>query len=303
MQMQQEYIREWKTYFKRHLLERPGQPTSSTADLVQLAPGPYGDIAHLQSQFVANVCEIHIGLHLSIKLNAGHKCTSTEPSYGNVHPSFPVSDGLNNTYVRILHTNSIHHMAMVTCQCQGENSVLMDLVACQLLPASFKKIWTLFSVQLMDHFRLCNLELKATAYQFYQLICRMTTPIDQTKIVNVYHEFCHISQLWRWLKKLRWAGYGHKAEDPHNPPAGSLSLYCPTCPQPVQGRYLANTIYLMAEFQKAPCDNTFRAITNALLLTKACDYTGKVVFACAWHGCFAPNSLANLFKGEQQKKH
>ncbi|PPQ94118.1 hypothetical protein CVT25_010256 [Psilocybe cyanescens] len=227
----------------------------------------------------------------------------------------------------------------------------MDLVACRLLPASFKKIRTLFSVQLMDHFRLCNLELKATAYQFYQLIRRMTTPIGRTEIVN------------RWLKKLRWAGYGHKAEDPCNPPAGSLSLYCPTCPQPginlptdwkddpnrlvqytshkilfltcyqystvykrmfvtdgnfkadhvwqkynndiwlmdgsgmapnkddyltflesaidrltvcdVQGRYLADTIYLMAEFQKAPCENTFRAITNALLSTKACDRTGN----------------------------
>ncbi|PPQ88257.1 hypothetical protein CVT25_005223 [Psilocybe cyanescens] len=57
----------------------------------------------------------------------------------------------------------------------------------------------------------------------------------------------------------------------------------------------------MAEFQKAPCENMFRAITNALLLTKACDCTGKVAFACTRHGCFVLNSLAELFKGEQQK--
>ncbi|PPQ93026.1 hypothetical protein CVT25_006239 [Psilocybe cyanescens] len=57
----------------------------------------------------------------------------------------------------------------------------------------------------------------------------------------------------------------------------------------------------MAESQKAPCENMFRAITNALLLTKACDHTEKVAFACTWHGCFAPNSLADLFKGKQQK--
>ncbi|PPQ93027.1 hypothetical protein CVT25_006240 [Psilocybe cyanescens] len=159
---------------------------------------------------------------------ADHIDTQNDLNTDSVHPSFPVADGLNNIYVRILQTNSIHHMAMVTCQYRGENLVPMDLVACWLLPASFKKIWTLFSVQLMDHFCLCNLELKATAYQFYQLIHRMTTPIGQTKIVNVYHEFCSLEV----LKKLRWAEYGHKAEDPHNPPAGSLSLYCPTCPQP-----------------------------------------------------------------------
>lgn len=38
-----------------------------------------------------------------------------------------------------------------------------------------------------------------------------------------------------------------------------------------------------------------------MLLSKACDLTGVVAIACARHGCFAPNSVANLFRGEQQK--
>lgn len=40
---------------------------------------------------------------------------------------------------------------------------------------------------------------------------------------------------------------------------------------------------------------------NALLASKACDLTGIVVFVCARHGCFVPNALVDLFKGEQQK--
>lgn len=35
--------------------------------------------------------------------------------------------------------------------------------------------------------------------------------------------------------------------------------------------------------------------------SKACDITGIVAMACARHGCFAPNSIVDLFKGEQQK--
>jgi hypothetical protein len=35
--------------------------------------------------------------------------------------------------------------------------------------------------------------------------------------------------------------------------------------------------------------------------TKACDRTSIVAIACARHGCFAPTSMADLFKGEQQK--
>ena len=40
---------------------------------------------------------------------------------------------------------------------------------------------------------------------------------------------------------------------------------------------------------------------NALLASKACDVTGIVALACARHGCFVPNSLVDLFLGEQQK--
>lgn len=36
-------------------------------------------------------------------------------------------------------------------------------------------------------------------------------------------------------------------------------------------------------------------------LSKGCDINGIVAIACARHGCFAPNSVANLPEGEQQK--
>ena len=32
-----------------------------------------------------------------------------------------------------------------------------------------------------------------------------------------------------------------------------------------------------------------------------CDITGIISIACAWHGCYAPNAIVDLFKGEQQK--
>jgi CxC2 like cysteine cluster associated with KDZ transposases len=145
----------------------------------------------------------------------------------------PRSDALNNTYVRIVHTNGIHHLAMVSCHCDGQD-VVLDLVSSRLLPASFKRIRTLFTVQLMDYFRLCNLELKASAYQFYQLIRRLTLPFGQAEIINVYHEFRRMSRIWRWIKKLKWAGYGHNKKDPRKPDAGSLANFCPTCPQPTK---------------------------------------------------------------------
>lgn len=40
---------------------------------------------------------------------------------------------------------------------------------------------------------------------------------------------------------------------------------------------------------------------NALIGSKSCDRTSKVAITCARHGCYAPNALVDLFKGEQQK--
>lgn len=37
------------------------------------------------------------------------------------------------------------------------------------------------------------------------------------------------------------------------------------------------------------------------MYSKACDITGIVGVACARHGCFAPNSIVDLTRGEQQK--
>ncbi|KAH9478215.1 hypothetical protein JR316_0008668 [Psilocybe cubensis] len=51
----------------------------------------------------------------------------------------------------------------------------------------------------------------------------------------------------------------------------------------------------------APCKNTFHAIQNSLLSKSSCNVTGIVGIACARHGCYAPNALVDLFKGEQQK--
>ena len=56
--------------------------------------------------------------------------------------------------------------------------------------------------------------------------------MGESDMINLYHEFRRTSRLWRWMKKLKWAGYGHSQQDHLSPPAGSLSIFCPTCPQP-----------------------------------------------------------------------
>ncbi|PPQ87765.1 hypothetical protein CVT25_015008 [Psilocybe cyanescens] len=281
-------------------------------------------------------------------LNVGDADPITAPTDG-----IPTADGLNNSYIRVIHTNGLHHLAMVSCSCQGADILPLDLMASRLIPTSFYHIRTLFSAQMLDFFRLSNLELKASAYQFYTLLRRITNPIAPSSVVDLYNEFRRMTCLWRWMKKLKWSGFaGHNGRGATEVRKGELANYCPACPQvrlnlpdnwkddpnrwvykrifvadgnfkadhvrtdkPSQDIWLSEgggMIPLRAEYDLylkhaierltgAPCENTFKAIKNALIASSACDITGIVAFACARHGSFAPNSMADLFKGEQQK--
>ena len=90
------------------------------------------------------------------------------------------------TYVRVVHMNGIHNLAMISCECCGHDMLPCDLLASRLLPASFQKIRTLFTAQVLDLFHLCNLELKASAYQFYHLLQRFTCPSAPAEVDNLY---------------------------------------------------------------------------------------------------------------------
>jgi hypothetical protein len=41
-----------------------------------------------------------------------------------------------------------------------------------------------------------------------------------------------MSRIWRWMKKLKWAGYGFPERKVTEVEKGELAIFCPACPQP-----------------------------------------------------------------------
>jgi hypothetical protein len=150
---------------------------------------------------------------------------------GYLSHNVPRQDALNNHYVRIVHTNGMHHIALVTCNCHGADNVHADLMYCHLVPTTFSVYSTLFTVEVLDDFRLSNLECKASAYHYFQKLRRQTNPMFPAKTPHIYQDLLRMSHLWRWLKKKKWAGHGHKPT-PSQPAPGELANFCPACPQP-----------------------------------------------------------------------
>ena len=144
----------------------------------------------------------------------------------------PGRDSLNNSYVRIIHVNGVHHLALVTCTCLRGDDIHANLLSCRLVPTTFTRYRTLFTAGVLDDFRISNLECKVSAYQYYNKLRRLTSPAAPANVPSFYHLLLRLSRLWRWMKKLKWAGHGNKAADNNSQKSGELANFCPACPQP-----------------------------------------------------------------------
>lgn len=149
-----------------------------------------------------------------------------------LNPTALHADAMNNPFVRVVHTNGVHNIALVYCGCQGTLSIHQDLLYAMLLPTTFVKYTTLFTAEVLDDFCLANLECKTSAYQYFQKLQRKILPTAPDDVPNKYQELRRLSHEWHWMKHLKWARYGQTLADITRPKPGELTLFCPACPQP-----------------------------------------------------------------------
>ncbi|KAF8234554.1 hypothetical protein L208DRAFT_1261383, partial [Tricholoma matsutake] len=78
----------------------------------------------------------------------------------------------------VIDVSGVHCMWVKWCNCpnsrqEQENHLLQS----GLFPVSYKNIKTTFTFKVLDDARLSNLECKSSAYQYYQKLQRMTSPL------------------------------------------------------------------------------------------------------------------------------
>ena len=62
------------------------------------------------------------------------------PMSQNGIPDAPNCDALNNQYIRVVYTNGIHHIALVSCRCQGHENITTNLIYAGWVPTSFVQV-------------------------------------------------------------------------------------------------------------------------------------------------------------------
>ena len=121
-------------------------------------------------------------------------------------------DGAGNNFVTIVDISGIHHIPVVLCDCQGAQDEYDQYLNCNLFPASFKQIRTVFTTSVLKDFRISNLECKTSAYQYYSKLRRLTCPAFPKLVINRYRELRRLSRQFRNLKLWKMHGRGHTDE-------------------------------------------------------------------------------------------
>ena len=149
--------------------------------------------------------------------------------------------------VTVVDTSGVHQLVIRPCRCKSNgNPDDIQLLNIGLFPASFRRIQTVFTLRVLDAYRLDNLVCNTTAYQYYKRLRRLTSPAfphtipvshrfaEMSKTYpgaaqNRYRELIRIGRQWRNLKYRKWHGFGYVQREPQ---PNELALFCAACPQP-----------------------------------------------------------------------
>ncbi|PPQ77173.1 hypothetical protein CVT26_008093 [Gymnopilus dilepis] len=157
-------------------------------------------------------------LGLKIQLNhSGSFCENPIPAQSNM---------------LILHTNGIHEVALSYCGCTRAIPHNIQLLRRQLYPASHIRIRTCATFQLLNSLHKFALTTKASTYDFYRALEKLTNNTGMDVPKSRYKPLCRMILQWRHLKMLKWGGRGNDTTGVEGTKTGELALRCPSCPHP-----------------------------------------------------------------------
>ncbi|KAG2144236.1 hypothetical protein DEU56DRAFT_937900 [Suillus clintonianus] len=132
----------------------------------------------------------------------------------------------------LIDTNGIHELGLDFCGCETSNSHVRQLLRHGWFPSTATDPRTAATFRLLRHFQILSFESKASAYEFYHSLVRLTDNSGLTKPKDRYNAFLRMVREWRHLKMLKRFGRGHEPSGVKGTSQGECVVVCPACPQP-----------------------------------------------------------------------
>ncbi|KAG0696153.1 hypothetical protein DFH29DRAFT_984710 [Suillus ampliporus] len=137
----------------------------------------------------------------------------------------------NNDFT-LIDTNGIHEIGLDFCGCEAAERHTKQLLRTAWFPATSTDPRTAATFRILEQYHLLSFESKASGYEFYHSLARLTDNTGLQPRKDRYEAFMRIVREWRHLKMLKRAGRGYDPAGVENTESGECAMLCPACPQP-----------------------------------------------------------------------
>ncbi|KDQ53994.1 hypothetical protein JAAARDRAFT_197087 [Jaapia argillacea MUCL 33604] len=138
----------------------------------------------------------------------------------------PLSTKGNGRNFTIVNVSGIHEVVVHFCNCGKRKLEFLQLLDLVIYPGSVKRPKKGFTFQVLDNFTSITWNVKP-------MLGNTTKPFSRrpSRRFHIWpKEFMHVVCQWRYLKVMKWHGFGHGLVRVVGP--GDLALWCAACPQP-----------------------------------------------------------------------
>ncbi|KDR70910.1 hypothetical protein GALMADRAFT_144380 [Galerina marginata CBS 339.88] len=137
-----------------------------------------------------------------------------------------------HTAFLLLHTNGIHQISIQYCGCTRAIPHHLQLLRRGFYPATQLIIKTCVTFSLLRLLHKFALTTKASTYDFYRALEKMTDSTGLAVPDSRYRAFFRTILQWRHLQMLKWGARAHDELGAEATGIGELAVVCPSCPRP-----------------------------------------------------------------------
>ncbi|KAJ8579289.1 hypothetical protein M405DRAFT_722223, partial [Rhizopogon salebrosus TDB-379] len=159
-----------------------------------------------------------LGLRIQLGHAVGEICCNACPAY-------------NDDFV-IIDNNGIHEVGLNFCGCGTAQTRTNQLLRARLFPATVVDPKSAATFRVLKQYHLLSFESKASVFEFYQGLSRLTENIGIDPPKDRYATFLRVIRQWRILKLLKRSARGHFPDGVESTKEGDCAVLCPACPHP-----------------------------------------------------------------------
>ncbi|KAG1853790.1 hypothetical protein C8R48DRAFT_610437 [Suillus tomentosus] len=179
---------------------------------------PTHTIQEWNSDFFQRVSLKNMGLCMQLGHALGNQCILPQRAF-------------NDDFV-LIDTNGIHEIGLDFCGCETSQTHTQQILRAGWFPSTSMDPRTAATFRVLHHYQILLFESKASAYEFYHSLVRLTDNTGLKKRKDRYESFMRMVREWRHLVMLKRSGRGHDSSGVMGTSEGQCAVLCPACPQP-----------------------------------------------------------------------